>query len=92
MTVNLRRFALPASGKYRSMAEALLVRCKACGESFTSPQQVGRSGFQGADLAEAAYECPHCGQARSYDKVDHYFGSIGHSPGASGSVAQQEGE
>ena len=55
------------------MAERLVVTCKNCGKEFDSPIQMDRESFKTGQLVNNSYQCPHCGEMRSYDKPDHSF-------------------
>jgi hypothetical protein len=50
------------------MAERLEVNCKGCGVSFPSPIAMDRSSFETATLTNNAYQCPACGEMKTYDK------------------------
>jgi DNA-directed RNA polymerase subunit RPC12/RpoP len=58
------------------MADQLTIKCKVCGKQFPSPIAMDRTSFQTATLTNNGYQCPSCGQMRSYDKADHSFVTV----------------
>jgi endogenous inhibitor of DNA gyrase (YacG/DUF329 family) len=51
----------------------LQVHCKNCQKTFDSPIQVSEAAFATTQLSNNSYQCPHCGESRTYDKADHFF-------------------
>ena len=51
--------------------ETLMVRCANCRREFVTPLQVDRTSLEAMVLNES-YRCPHCGDAASYVKADHF--------------------
>lgn len=54
-------------------AQVLMLECKACGESFVSPLQMGAREFADAVIEPTSYTCPHCGSSAYYNKRDFEF-------------------
>jgi len=54
-------------------APVLMLECKACGQSFLSPIQLGPKEFAEAAIEPTSYSCPHCGSAAFYNKRDYEF-------------------
>ncbi len=54
-------------------APVLMLECKACGESFPAPIQMGPRDFADATIEPTSYLCPHCGSTFFYNKRDYEF-------------------
>ena len=52
-------------------AETLMVRCHHCRRAFPTSLQVDRATLEALVITNV-YECPHCGETRTYVKSDHF--------------------
>ena len=52
-----------------------MVKCKNCGETFTSKYQMADTSVLHKPNTELnlSQDCPGCGQSFTYDKDDHFF-------------------